>query len=77
MAYMLMAIDFLANIYLAVKIVWVRKKNPDETRKHIDLLQKLSLNERGEFLIPLGFIAVRSSKYCAFKQWPILARIQT
>ena len=63
MAYLQMAIDFLTYIYLAVKIIWIRKNNTDETGKQIDLLQELSLNEIWEFLIPLGFIAVQRMAY--------------
>ena len=62
-AYMLMGIDFLTNIYLAIKTIWIHKKHSDNTEKQIDLLQELSLNEIGEFLIPLGFVVVQTMAY--------------
>ena len=62
-AYLLMAIDFLTNIYLAVKIVWSRKKRPVEIGTQMDLLQELALNELGEFALPLGFLAVQTMAY--------------
>ena len=62
-AYMLMGIDFLTNIYLAVKTIWIHKKHPDNTAKQIDLLQELSLNEIGEFIMPLGYVLVQTIAY--------------
>ena len=61
--YLLIAIDFLLNIYLAIKIVWLKKRGQEQIGQQIDLLQKLTLNELMEFVLPLGFLAAQAMVY--------------
>ena len=62
-AYLLLGIDFSINIYLAVKVVWLRKRGQEKIGQQIDLIQALVLNELLEFIIPLGFLAVQAMAY--------------
>ena len=60
---LLMAIDFLFNIYLAVRLVWLRKKPSYNLQEQIDVLQELVLCELVEFLVPPSFTLVLSATY--------------
>ena len=62
-ASVLLGIDFLINVYLAVKIIWLRKRRSDQIDKQIDLLQELALNELIEFVLPLGYIGAQLLGY--------------
>ena len=61
--YVLLGIDFSINVYLAVKIVWLRKRRSDQIDKQIDLLQELALNELIEFVLPLAYIGAQILGY--------------
>ena len=61
--YVLLGIDFSINVYLAVKIVWLRKRRSDQIEKQIDLLQELALNELMEFVLPLAYIGAQVLGY--------------
>ena len=61
--YVLLGIDFSINVYLAVKIVWLRKRRSDQIDKQIDLLQELALNELMEFVLPLAYIGAQVLGY--------------
>ena len=54
--FLLVGIDFAINMYLTVKIIWVRKRKPDDIQKQSDLLQELAHNELVEFIVPLVFL---------------------
>ena len=62
-AYLLLGIDFSINIYLAVKVLWLRKRGQETIGQQIDLIQALVLNELLEFIMPLGFLAVQAMAY--------------
>ena len=47
---LLVVIDFKKYIYLSVRIIWVRKRRPDDILKQSELLQELILNELLEFI---------------------------
>ena len=53
---LLMGIDFVCNVYLCLKIIWISKRHPDEKDNQIELLQELGTNELIEFTTPLVFI---------------------
>ena len=62
-AWVLMGVDFLMNIYLCLRIVWSRKRNPENLQDQTNLLQELAIVEMVEFLAPLSFILVFSLAY--------------
>ena len=62
-AWVLMGVDFLMNIYLCLRIVWSRKRNPENLNDQTNLLQELAIVEMVEFLAPLSFILVFSLAY--------------
>jgi hypothetical protein len=57
-SYFIMGLDFAINIYLTLRIVWVRKRRSQDIEKHIDLVEELARNELIEFLAPLAFVIV-------------------
>ena len=62
-SWVLMASDFLLNIYLCLKIVWDRKRNPIAIENQIDLLQDLSISELVELQAPLSFTLLFALAY--------------
>ena len=48
--------DFLINIGLCLWIIYIRKKNPDETERQINLLQELAINEIVEAMVPMLYL---------------------
>ena len=62
-AWVLMGIDFSANMYLCLRIVWMRNKNPEGTEQQVLELQELALVELVEFCAPLSFIFVTVLAY--------------
>ena len=52
----LMAIDFVYNVYLSLQIVWTNKRGLDHRNKQMELLQELATNELIEFTTPLVFV---------------------
>ena len=53
---LIMGLDFAINIFLTLRLVWIRKRRPQDIEKHIDLLQELARNELVELLAPLAFV---------------------
>ena len=51
----LMGFDFLWNICICVRIIWVNKRRPEDVEQKIGLLQELGLAELTEFVSPLSF----------------------
>ena len=54
--WVLMALDFMANIYLVMRIVWIRKKHQGSIQSQKTILQELVVAELVEFYAPLSFI---------------------
>ena len=50
---LLMSINFLTNIILCLRIVWMKKRHLGDNQKLLFLLQRLALNEINEFMTPL------------------------
>ena len=51
-----MALDFMANMYLVIRIVWIRKKHHGSIQRQKTILQELVVAELVEFYAPLSFI---------------------
>lgn len=54
----LIGVDYANNIWLALNLVWTKKRNPSMTQKQIDILQDLTLGELVEFQGPLAYMLV-------------------
>ena len=52
----LFGIDYLINLYITIKIIWLRKKKKNEVNRQIELVQELVINEMVEFIIPLSYL---------------------
>ena len=59
----LMGFDFLVNMHLCLRIVWVKSKNQSNSIEVTNLLQELALAELVEFHAPLAFILVTFLAY--------------
>ena len=59
----LITLDFSLNIYLAMRLVWLRKRHSSNVQEQIDVLQELVLYELVEFLVPISFALVLSVTY--------------
>ena len=59
----LMGFDFLVNMYLCLRIVWVKSKNESNLNDATNLLQELAIAELVEFHAPLAFILVTLLAY--------------
>ena len=59
----LLGFDFLINMYLTMRIVWLRKKNQEILQPQTILLQDLAITELVEFHAPLSFIMVTALAY--------------
>ena len=59
----LMIIDFLTNIYLSLRLVWINKKQHHNIAKQAELLQDLVINEMAEFIGPTTFIVIFYASY--------------
>ena len=62
-SWVLMTVDFVINMSICLRIVWMKKFSPLLVRKQIILLQDLALYELAEFHAPLSFIFVFVSAY--------------
>ena len=51
-----MALDFMANMYLVMRLVWIRMKHHGSIRSQTIILQELIVAELVEFYAPLSFI---------------------
>jgi len=52
----LIGFDFFFNIYLSLKIVWVKNRRPEDIDEQINLIQQLAISELTEFIAPLSFM---------------------
>ena len=58
-SWVLIGVDYSINIYLCLKIVWLkRKENSTLIQKQIDILQQLICCELVEFLVPFTFVLI-------------------
>ena len=56
--WVLIGVDFSLNIWLCLRIIWLRKRRNGTTRDQIRLLQELVIFELVEFHAPVSFILV-------------------
>jgi hypothetical protein len=54
-SYVILGMDFVYNIATALRIIWLRKKRPEQ-HGIIDLLQELVIVELVEFMVPLTYL---------------------
>lgn len=52
----ILGIDFLINISICTKIIYIKVKRSDDTEKMVKLLQELIINEIVEFIAPLTYL---------------------
>ena len=53
---LVLGIDFLINIYLCLKLIYLRRnKNKFDVSKQVALIQELVLNEHVEFVMPIAY----------------------
>ena len=62
-SWLLIAVDFFLNIYLAIRLVWLKKRQPYKIQEQIDVLQDLALYELVEFLASASFLLVLGLTY--------------
>ena len=55
-SWVLMSIYFFTNIYLALRIVWLRKRTPERIDDAISIMEDLVVTELAEFQAPLSFL---------------------
>ena len=60
---LLLVVDFVINMFLSIKVIWMRKWRHDDIQKQSDLLQELARNELIEILVPLIFLIALISAY--------------
>ena len=51
----ILGLDFFYNIVIAIKIVWLRKRKPEDNGRAIALLQELMVAEMVECVVPLAY----------------------
>ena len=51
----ILGLDFFYNVLIALRIVWLRKRKPEDNGKVITLLQELMIAEMVEFIVPLVY----------------------
>ena len=61
--YIVLAEDFLINIYICIKLIWIRKKHSAGATSQIELLQELLINELVEFLVPFEYVLCLITAY--------------
>ena len=61
--WVLICLDFGMNIFLCLKVVWHKKRNPSMITNQINALQDLAICELVEFMAALSFILVFSVAY--------------
>ena len=62
-SWLIMGIDFLINIYLSLRLVWVKKRRPDDIEKQYAMLLEIVISELTEFLVPLAFLLTFIASY--------------
>ena len=60
---LLMGLDFMYNIYLCIKIVWSKRRRPEDIEKQINWTEELAISELVEFIAPLSYILAFISAY--------------
>ena len=58
-----MGTDFLINICISLRLVWVKKRRPDDIEKQYELLLEVLIAELTEFLVPLAFLLTFIASY--------------
>ena len=53
---MILGVDFIINLYLTFRIIWLKKFNECNSEKQTALLQELTINEMVEFFAPLTYL---------------------
>ena len=56
-------LDFLINCFVALKIIWLQKRRPEQREKLIDLIQELTIVEMVEIIVPLIYLLCFSMAY--------------
>ena len=60
----ILGIDFLINLYISIKLIYLRKWKTETTRsEQVELLQELVLNEHVEFIMPISYFVVFLAAY--------------
>ena len=62
-SFIILATDFLINLYISLRFVWVKKRTPLNIEKQMELLQDLMINEMVEFTVPLVYFLCFCSAY--------------
>lgn len=60
---LLLAEDFMINVYVALRVIWMKKRNPINEEKQIEMLQDLIISEIVEFVVPLSYLLCFSVAY--------------
>ena len=55
--------DFLFNLSIGIRIIWMARKRPENKEKIIELLQELVIAEMVEFITPLVYLACFCTAY--------------
>ena len=53
---MILGVDFIINLYLTFRIIWIKKFKECKSEKQTELLQELTINEMVEFFAPLTYL---------------------
>ena len=59
----ILAIDFIINMYLCLKLVYLRRNKPEQLQDQIILIQGLVLNEHVEFVMPIAYLCCFVAAY--------------
>ena len=62
-SWLIMGTDFLINICISLRLVWVKKRRPDDIEKQYELLLEVLIAELTEFLVPLAFLLTFIASY--------------
>ena len=62
-AVLILAMDFMINVYLTIRIIRIQKKNTMTSEKGIELIQELVVSEMVEFMIPIFYLIVFIAAY--------------
>ena len=62
-SFIILGTDFLINLYSSIKLLWVKKKNPLNIEKQIEIVQDLVIAEMIEFVVPIVYILTFITAY--------------
>ena len=62
-SWILIGIDYLFNVEMCLRIIWLKKKRPNMIQRQLDAIQNLALAELVEFQAPLAFLLVLGVTY--------------